>query len=157
MFLPYDATFRERAVMAYEKGDQSAAAVAKIFGVAHRTLQRWLAQYHATGSVEPRAAAGGRRSTVDLALVKQLLTQKPDATCGEVTDAYNRRVPRSRRVKWWTVWRALQRAGYVLKKNGRDRPNRIARTSNAPGARSAAGSGRSIPTVWYVSMKPGRS
>jgi len=157
MFLPYDATFRERAVMAYEKGDQSAAAVAKVFGIAHRTLQRWLAQYHATGSVAPRVAGGGRRSRVDVALLKQVVAHKPDATCGELTDAYNRRVPRLRRVKWWTVWRALQRAGYVLKKNGRARPSRTGRTFSAPGARSAAGSGRSIQTVWYVSMKPERS
>ena len=157
MFLPYDATFRERAVTAYERGNRSAAEVAKIFGIAHRTLQRWIAQYRATGSVEPRAAAGGQRSRVDVPLLKQLLTLQPDATCGELTDAYNRRVPRRARVKWWSVWRALQRAGYVIKKNAPARPSRTGPTFNARGARSAGGSGRSIPTVWYVSMKPGRS
>lgn len=157
MFLPYDATFRGRAVRAYEQGDRSAAEVAKIFGVAHRTLQRWIAQYQATGSVEPRAAAGGQRSRVDVPLLKQLLARQPDATCGELTELYNRRVSRGARVKWWTVWRALQRAGYVVKKNGPGRPSKTGPTSNARGAPSAGGSGRSIPTVWYVSMKPGRS
>jgi transposase len=157
MFLPYDATFRERAVKAYETSDRSAAEVAKVFGIAHRTLQRWIAQYRATGSVVPRAAGGGRRSGVDLPLLRQLLALKPDATCGELADAYNRRVPRPRRVKWWTVWRALQRAGYVLKKNGRAPRNKTGRMSNARAGRSADGSARSIPTVWYVSMKPGRT
>jgi transposase len=157
MFLPYDATFRERAVMAYEQGDRSAAEVATIFGVAHRTLQRWIAQYRATGSVVPRAPAGGRRSHVDVPLLTALLAEQPDSTCGELTQAYNRRVSARRRVKWWTVWRALQRAGYVVKKNARDQPSRTARTFSARGARSGAGSGRSIPTVWYVSMKPGRN
>lgn len=157
MFLPYDATFRERAVKAYEQGDRSAAEVARIFGVAHRTLQRWIAQYRATGSVEPRAAGGGQASRVKIALLKELLGHLPDATCGELTVAYNRRVPRTRRVKWWTVWRALQRAGYVIKKNARDQPSRTGPTFNARGAHSGAGSARSIPTVWYVSMKPGRN
>jgi transposase len=157
MFLPYDTTFRERAVQAYETGDRSAAEVAKVFGIAHRTLQRWIAQYRATGTVVPRVAGGGQRSRVDLALLKGLVALKADATCGELAEAYNRRVPRRRQVKWWTVWRALHRAGYVLKKNGRDRPNKTVRKSSARGARSVAGSGRSIPTVWYVSMKPGRT
>jgi transposase len=157
MFLPYDATFRERAVKAYEQGDRSAAEIAGIFGVAHRTLQRWIAQYRATGSVEPRAAGGGQSSRVQMAVLKDLVTRQPDATCGELTEAYNRRVPRARRVKWWTVWRALQRAGYVIKKNAPARPSKTGPTSNARGARSSAGSARSIPTVWYVSMKPGRN
>jgi transposase len=157
MFLPYDATFRERAVQAYETGDRSAAEVAQLFGIAHRTLQRWIAQYRATGSVAPRAAAGGQRSTVDLTLLKQVLALKADATCGELAEAYNRRVPRARRVKWWTVWRALQRAGYVLKKNVRAPPSRTGRTSSAPGAPSGGGSARSTRTVWFVSMKPGRT
>jgi transposase len=157
MFLPYDATFRGRAVKAYEEGDRSAAEVARIFGVAHRTLQRWIAQYQATGSVEPRAAAGGQRSRVRVTLLKELLARQPDATCGELTAAYNRHVPRAARVKWWTVWRALQRVGYVIKKNAPARPSKTGPTSNARAGRFAAGSGRSIPTVWYVSMKPGRN
>jgi transposase len=147
MFLPYDATFRGRAVMAYENSDRSAAEVAKIFGVAHRTLQRWIAQYRATGSVVPRTAGGGRRSHVDLTLLTQLLAVKADATCGELTDAYNRRVPRQRRVKWWTVWRALQRAGYVLKKTaaaGRTRPTRC--PAGAPGIPPVGSDDRSGPS-----------
>jgi transposase len=157
MFLPYDATFRERAVRAYEEGERSAAEVARIFGIAHRTLQRWIAQYRSTGTVVPRTPGGGRRSRVDLPLLTQVLKKTPDATCGELTQAYNARVVRRSRVKWWTVWRALQRAGYVLKKNDRAQPSRTGRTSSARGARSGGGSGRSIPTVWYVSMKPGRN
>lgn len=157
MFLPYDAMFRERAVRAYEAGDRSAADVARIFGVAHRTLQRWIAQYRATGTVAPRAPGGGRRSHVDLSLLRRLLQATPDATCGELTQVYNARVALRRRVKWWTVWRALQRAGYVIKKNDRDQPSRTGRTSRGRGGRSAGGSGRSTPTVWYVSMKPERN
>jgi len=157
MFLPYDATFRERAVKAYEMGDRSEAEVAKLFGIAHRTLQRWLAQYRRTGSLAPRAAAGGQRSKVDVVLLKALLAQKADATCGELALAYNQRVPRGRHIKWWTVWRALQRAGYVLKKNGRDRPSKTGPKSNARAEPSSAGSARSTQTVWYVSMKPGRT
>lgn len=142
---------------AYETGDRSYAEVAKLFGIAHRTLERWVAQHRATGSVVPRTAGGGRRSTIDLALLKALVALKADATCGELAHAYNRRVPPSRRVKWWTVWRALHRAGYVLKKNGHGQPNRTDRRSNGRGAPSADGSGPWTPTVWFVSMKPGRT
>lgn len=154
---PYDVTFRERAVRAYEQGDRSYAEVATIFGVDHRTLERWVALVRRTGSVAPRPRGGGQRSRVDVPLLKAVLAGKPDRTCGELAAAYNRRVPRGRRVKWWTVWRALQRAGYVLKKNARAQPSRTPQPSSAPAARSSGGSAQSTRTVWFVSMKPART
>ena len=156
MVRTYDVRFRERAVGAYEKGDRSYAEVAQIFGIAQRTLERWVAQQRRTGSVAPKQRGGGRRSRIDLPLLEAVLALKPDMTCGELADAYNARVARADRVKWWTVWRALRRAGYVLKKNGRDRPNRTGRTFNARGARSSGGSAPSTRTIWFVSMKRAR-
>jgi transposase len=152
----YDVTFRERAVQAYETGARSYAEVAAIFGVAQRTLERWVAQHRRTGSVAPRRRGGGRRTVLDLPLLEAVLARKPDATCGELTQAYNGRVAAAGRVKWWTVWRALRGAGYVLKKNGHDRRNKTARPFAASGAASSAGSRRSTPTVWFVSMKRAR-
>jgi transposase len=152
----YDVRFRERAVKAYKQGDRSYAEVAEIFGIAQRTLERWVAQERRTGSVAPKPRGGGRWSTIDLPLLEAVLALKPDMTCGELAEAYNGRVARADRVKWWTVWRALRRAGYVLKKNGRDRPNKTARRFSASGGRSSGGSGTSTPTVWFVSMKRAR-
>ena len=152
----YDVRFRERAVKAYETGDRSYAEVSNIFGIAQRTLERWVAQHRRTGSVAPRQRGGGQRSKVDMPLLEAVLALKPDMTCGELADAYNARVARARHVKWWTVWRALRRAGYVLKKNDPDRPNRIGRTFNARAAHSSGGSVGSTPTVWYVSTKRAR-
>ena len=156
MLQTYDVRFRERAVNAYERGDRSYVEVAAIFGIARRTLERWVAQQRRTGSVAPKQRGGGQRSTIDLPLLEAVLALKPDMTCGELADAYNARAGRDHRVKWWTVWRALRRAGYVLKKNGPDRPNRTAPTSNVRAGRSNAGSARSMPTVWFVSMKRAR-
>ena len=156
MVRTYDVRFRERAVGAYEKGDRSYAEVAQIFGIAQRTLERWVAQQRRTGSVAPKQRGGGRRSRIDLPLLEAVLALKPDMTCGELADAYNARVARADRVKWWTVWRALRRAGYVLKKNGRDQRNRTGQTFNARAGRSRGGSGASTPTVWFVSMKRAR-
>jgi transposase len=154
---PYDLRFRERAVRAYDQGDRSYVEVAAIFGIDHRTLERWVALFRQTGSVAPRPRGGGQRSRVDVPLLQAVLAAKPDMTCGELAVAYNRRVPATRRVKWWTVWRALQRAGYVLKKNARGRRNRTTRTFSAPDARFNGGSARSTRTVWFVSMKPART
>jgi len=152
----YDVRFRERAVKAYTQGDRSYAEVAAIFGIARRSLERWVAQERQTGSVAPKPRGGGRRSTIDLPLLEAVLALKPEMTCGELAEAYNGRVARAKRVKWWTVWRALRRAGYVLKKNDRDQPNKTDRKFSVRGARSSGGSGTSTPTVWFVSMRRAR-
>ena len=56
---PYDVVFRERAVAAYEAGAGTCLEVAALFGLGHRTLERWVAQWRLRGSVAPRPKGGG--------------------------------------------------------------------------------------------------
>lgn len=56
---PYDVACRERAVTAYDRGDGSYAQLAAMFGVDHRTLERWVARRRDTRSVLPQPKGGG--------------------------------------------------------------------------------------------------
>ena len=110
---PYDVALRERVVAAYDAGTGTALEVAHLFGLGHRTVQRWVTRWRTTGSVAA--------SPIDLAVLEDLITETPDATCAELCWAYNRHVPRAQRTTLTSLWRAMRRTGYVLKKNGRGR------------------------------------
>src|SRR5947209_18141157 len=71
----YDVVFRERAVAAYNAGEGGYHDLARVLGIAYRTLQRWVALERATGSVAPRpnGAAGG----------VQLISRRWRRSCGK--------------------------------------------------------------------------
>ena len=50
---PYDVALRERVVAAYDAGTGTALEVAHLFGLGHRTVQRWVTRWRTTGSVAP--------------------------------------------------------------------------------------------------------
>ena len=130
---PYPTELRDRAVRAYEAGDASCAAVAARFEVGVASLERWLRRQRQTGTLDPLAKAGGWKSPVDTAVLQRLVAERPDRTTDELTREYNRQTTRPR-VHRSSILRALQRLGYVFKKNGRGRRNSIVRVSkpNAP-------------------------
>jgi transposase len=137
---PYPVALRERAVRAYEDGTESYADVADQFGLGPATLKRWVARARETGSVAPLAKGGGWVSPVDLPVLHALVHARPDATTDELTRAYNRRAGRGARVHRSSVLRALQRSGYVFKKNGPGRRNSIRPASEPCAAPFADGS-----------------
>lgn len=126
---PYDVALRERAVAAYDRGDGTYAAVAAMFLVDHRTLERWVAQQRRTGSVAPLPKRGGWRCPIALPILHAVIAETPDATIAEICRAYNRRVPRAQQTTVTSCGRAMHREGYVLKKNGRGRARLIGPTS----------------------------
>jgi transposase len=130
---------RERAVRAYETGDAGYTAVATQFGVHRATLIRWVQRARSTGSAAAHRKRGGWTSPVDVALLERLIQERPDMTTEELTRAYNRAAARPRRVHRSSVLRTLHRREFVFKKNGRDRRNRIVRTSKPNGERSNGG------------------
>jgi transposase len=132
----YDVTFRERAVRAYEAGKGGVHRLAAVFEIGYRTLQRWVAQQRATGSVEPRPKGGGWRCPIDMPTLTALVTEAPDSTLAELCWEYNRQVPAAQRSSPTSVGRALHRADFVCKKNGRGRAKWIGRTSRRSGGRS---------------------
>ena len=137
---PYPIALRERAVRAYESSTDTYAEVAARFEIGLNTLLRWVQRARATGEVTPFDRAGGWRSPVDLATLHRLVAERPDRTTDELTRAYNREVAPTARVHRSSVLRALQRSGYVFKKNDRDRRNRIARVSKLSATPSDSGS-----------------
>lgn len=136
---PYSGQLRERAVRAYESGDEAYPEVAKRFAIGRRTLRRWVAQWRTTGTTTPRAKAGGWSSPVNVAVMHAVVRDRPDSTTEELTRVYNARVPRAARVHRSSLLRALRRAGYVFKKNVRGPQNRTDPTSAPAATRIAPG------------------
>ena len=138
---PYPTVLRERAVRAYEGGTDRYTDVAITFGISLATLVRWVQRSRETGVLDPLDKGGGWLSPVDLPLLHRLVAEKPDRTTHELTRAYNRVAPCAARVHRSSILRALQRTGYVFKKNDRARRNTIVPPSRPNATRSAAGSG----------------
>lgn len=116
---PYPTALRERAVRAYEGSAETYAEVATRFSIHINTLVRWVQRQRDHQTVLPAPRGGGWYSPVDLWLLHALLKEKPDRTTEELTRAYNHRAAPEAQVHRSSVLRALQRAGYVFKKNGR--------------------------------------
>ena len=133
---PYDLALRERAVAAYHAGEGGYHDLASLFRIGWRTLQRWVAKERATGSVAPDPKRGGWQSPIAMDRLKRLVAEAPDSTLAELCWAYNRRVGRAQRSTPTSLGRALHRAGYVLKKNGRGQANATGRTWQSNARRS---------------------
>jgi transposase len=136
---PFPIELRERAVSAYEAGEESHTTVAERFALNPWTLLRWIIRRRETGSVAPLAKSGGRASPVDVDVLQAIVRGTPDATTGELTQLYNRRVEGPLRVHRSSILRALHRGGYVFKKNARGPQNRIDPMSKPNVRRSASG------------------
>jgi transposase len=133
---PYDVALRERAVQAYERGEGSYADLAALFNIDHRTLERWVARWRATGSVAPRPRGGGWACPIDMEVLVATVREQPDATLEELRRLYNRHVPRARRSTRASIHRALQRADFVLKKHARGPQKSTGRMWQPSGPRS---------------------
>jgi transposase len=133
---------RERAVRAYETGPHSYAEVAARFDISLASLLRWVQRARGTGTVAPLPRGGGWRSPVDLPVLHGLVRDRPDRTSDELTRAYNRAVKAEARVHRSSIVRALQRTGYVFKKNAAGRRSRIGLGSTPSASGSASGSPR---------------
>jgi transposase len=57
---------RERVVAAYEAGKGTYPELAELFGVGEASVKRWVWLQRKLGHVLPKAAGGGRRSTITL-------------------------------------------------------------------------------------------
>lgn len=133
---PIDESLRIVAVRAYEAGRGTCAEVAAMFGVGTRTLRRWVKHWRTHGDVTAQPKRGGWVSPIRMPTLEAVLAEAPDATCAELCWAYNRRVPRAHRTTLTSLWRAIRRAGYVNKKNGRGRVNSTAPMFSANARRS---------------------
>lgn len=113
----HPVVLRERVVAAYEAGKGSYPEIAELFGVGEASVKRWVWLKRKVGHVEPKAAGGGRRSSITLHDLEQGLAVCPDATALELTLEINRPRPKRLRVHVSSTKRALTRHGYVVKKS----------------------------------------
>lgn len=80
-------------------------------------MKRWVWLKRKLGHVSPKAAGGGRRSTITLHDIEQGLVACPDATAHEITMEINRPRPKRERIHVSSTKRALARHGFVVKKS----------------------------------------
>ena len=111
----YSADLRERLLGAIDAGLPQ-AATARLFGVGLSTFTRWRQRRHQTGSVTASARPGRRRRIgreAEETLVAQVQAA-PDATLAEPCAAWGAKTGVD--VSVATMWSALRRAGWPLKK-----------------------------------------
>jgi transposase len=122
---------RERVVAAYESGKGSYPEIAELFGVGEASVRRWVQLQRKFGTVEPKAAGGGQRSTITLQDIENALAKCADATALELTSAINRQRSKRLRIHVSSTKRALARHGYVVKKSADGRWRVSGRTSRS--------------------------
>lgn len=113
----HPVALRERVVAAYEAGKGSYPEIAELFAVGEASVKRWVWLKRKRGHLEPKAAGGGRRSTITLQDIELGLAGCPDATALELTIEINRPRPKRLRIHVSSTKRALARHGYVVKKS----------------------------------------
>ena len=127
---------RKRVVAAYESGKGSYPEIAELFGVGEATVRRWVQMKRKLGTLEPKAAGGGQRSTITLQDIENGLAKCADATALELTSAINQQRTRRHRIHVSSTKRALARHGYVVKKSADGRWRVCAPTSSQSAKRS---------------------
>lgn len=113
----HPVALRERVVAAYEAGRGTYPEIAELFGVGEASVKRWVWLKRKLGHLEPKAAGGGRRSTITLNDIEQGLAACADATALELAVVINRVRSKRLRVHVSSIKRALTRYGYVVKKS----------------------------------------
>ena len=117
MTRPLSNDLRQRLIAAVE-GGMTRRGAAERFGVAPSTAVKWVQQWRGTGSAEPQAQGGDKRSHRIEAHAEEILTlveERPDMTLAEIAahleQAHGLRVAQS------TVWRFFRRHSITFKKN----------------------------------------
>ena len=109
----YSLDLRERVLRAWDKG-MDAETIAATFSVSRAWVHRLVQRRRETGSIEPRRQTKFRPRVLagqDERLAS-LIAANPDATLAELREA----LPTTAGLS--TLWRAIARLGFTLKKNG---------------------------------------
>src|SRR4051812_17325756 len=110
----YSLDLRRRAVAAVAAG-QSQLDAARRFAVGRSTVQRWVAQYTARGTLTPQPIPGRPRAIGPAAepALRAQVQAAPDATLAEHCTTWAQ--PHGVRVSLTTMHRALERLGWPRK------------------------------------------
>jgi transposase len=115
---PYPKELRERVVAAYERKDGTYETLAALFSIGPATVDRWLARYRRTGSVEASPMGGPRRERkVDKEgekFIADTLSEVPDSSMDELVEAYRDEFGTDMHRS--TMARSVGRMGYTRKR-----------------------------------------
>ncbi len=118
---PYSMDLRQRVARAWDAGED-ADTIAETYAVSRAWVHRLIQRRRETGSLAPRKQTVFRRRALagseDRLLA--LITAQPDLTLAELRDALPASVALS------TLWRAIDRLGLTVKKNGTRRRTKSA-------------------------------
>ena len=115
---PLSLDLRKRIVEAVEDG-ASYEEAARRFGVGEASVSRFMRRWRETGSLEPSKMGGRRFGITDeasLALLKELVEEKPDAYVEEIKQAFEARSGKS--TSRSAIKRSLAKLGFRRKKKG---------------------------------------
>ena len=121
--MAYSLDLRERAVDAYERGDDTYSAVAERFSIGVATLDRWVARFRQTGSVAPLPHAGAppsKTNELHMTVLCELVAQRSDGTRAEFAEALAEQTGVELSVA--SMGRRLTQLGYTRKKSPFTRP-----------------------------------
>lgn len=130
---------RQRILAAYDKGQDTRAAVARRFDVSLGLVKKLLQQRRRTGDIAPRHRFSGRKATILPSHHRhlcQLLADKPDLTLPELRQATGLRCTLP------AIHYALKKLDLTYKKRHSAPANKTARTS--PGRAGAGGGSRRV-------------
>jgi transposase len=110
---PYSLDLRKRVLRAWDSGVDAKTIAAK-YEVSRAWVNRLVQYRRETGSIAPRQQTTFRPRVLagQEARLTALVAARPDATLVELRDA----LPTTAALS--TLWRALDRLGFTLKKNG---------------------------------------
>ena len=134
---PYPLELRQRIVEAVDQQRGTRAEIAEWFGVSERHVYQLLQLRRTSGDLAPRAHGGGAPAKLDEGKrlqLAELTAEWPDATLEELRQLLRRRC--HVQVCLNTVWRALQRLDWALKKRAAA-PGKPPRRSAPPLAKSS--------------------
>ena len=108
---------RQRAVAAIERGENTVAEVARIFGVAERALYAWRRRLRETGTPAALPHRSGNPPRLDeegLQLVREMIASEPDVTLEELVRYFGERTHKS--CSRSAMGRAVVKLGLTRKK-----------------------------------------
>lgn len=110
---PYSLDLRKRVLRAWDSGLDAEAVAAK-YEVSRAWVHRLVQRRRETGTIEPRRQTKfrGRVLAGQEDRLRALLNARPEATLIEIRAALRTPAALS------TLWRAIDRLGFTLKKNG---------------------------------------
>lgn len=110
---PYSMDLRQRVARAWDAGED-AETIAETYAVSRAWVHRLIQRRRETGSLAPRKQTVFRKPALagQEDQLRALVLARPDQTLAELRDALHTSASLS------SIWRALDRLGITIKKNG---------------------------------------